>query len=167
MEINQFIPKSKMSEQLTAAWAFLSGENCVFVESNTMTPRQGEHEITVLLPILLPEGYSDRSIAVGLIIDEAEAIKVGSFMFDIPTDELTSEDVLDACKESCNVLAGCLAIFKGGEPPIELGIPQDISPDQFANLQRKSSMNLTFMSGTPNWRVVITCFDAEVLPILE
>src|SRR3989338_3749652 len=91
------IPKDTMASKLAPAWAFLSGEDRLFEEGASQHTRPGEREHAIVLPVHLPDGRPQRLMAVGLLIDDQEATDVACFMFGLPQNEISADDVRDDC----------------------------------------------------------------------
>jgi hypothetical protein len=114
------------------------------------------------MPVEAPKDIVDHAMAVGLLMDTNDALEVGSFMFGIPADQLTPDDLRDVCMETCNVLGSCLVISDDGRSNgVELGLPKEVSAECFSELQSKATVSVTFVSESQSGnRVVITVFDA-------
>lgn len=152
------ISKEEMSAKLTKSWTFLSGENLTFSECESYTYEANRRNLTVVLPVTFNKESKTRAMAIGLIVDEAEVQRVASHMFGLSVEELTEDDIIDACKESCNVLGGGLILDKDNK----LGIPREISAENFTQLQKSSNFNVTFMSDAPNEKsIILTVLDAS------
>lgn len=162
------IPKDTMAGQLAPAWAFLSGAQRQFAETAQPDTRPGEREHAIVLPVHLSEGRPKRLMAVGLLIDDAQAIEVAAFMFGQAPASLGPDDVRDACMEACNVLGGCLVCSSSDTHTVEIGLPQEIPLQRFAELQRQAHASATFSSeDDAGRRIVVTVFDAIDQRILE
>lgn len=162
------VPKDIMASKLDPAWAFLSGSVRHFAEGRDQDARPGEREHAIVLPVHLHEDLPTRLMAVGLLINDLEAVDVARFMFGIPTGEISPDDVADACKEACNVLGGCLVTSYSDTHTVEIGLPQELPPTRFSELQRNAVICVTFSSETDaGRRIVVTVFDAIDQRILE
>lgn len=145
-----------MSPKLSKAWAFLSGEEVNFTERSFDLKNDCKHDVTVILPVICDGSPKNRGMAIGLSIDQAEANRVASFMFGLELSELTESDIKDACKESCNVLGGGLIQTSNSS----LGIPEEISAENFQDLQQHSKFHVTFASDSPvENHIVLTIID--------
>lgn len=147
------LSKKEMSVRLEKSWKFLSGTHLSFGELKSELPAPDHHYMTVVIPIGSVKESSTSAIAVGLLINKLQAAKAASFMFDIDQDKLSAPDISDACKEACNVLGGCLSF----DDENQLGIPTEISPEKFMELQNTSPYKFTFSSEKPyEGQVVLT-----------
>jgi len=163
------LPKAEMSVRLGPAWAFLSGSPREFVESELQSPLPGEREHTVVMPVEAPKDVVGHAMAVGLLMHTSDAMEVGSFMFGMPADQLTAEDLRDVCMETCNVLGSCMVVSDDGRSEgVELGLPKEVSAEYFSELQQKAAVSVTFVSESKRGnRVVITVFDAIDPSVVE
>jgi len=110
------------------------------------------------LPLFVDSQPQRESIAIGLILDDAEAIKVASHMFGLSVETLSAEDVQDAKKETCNILGGGLIVDKNSE----LGLPQEIPLEKFFELQKDATFSRLFVSDKPNEDLVnLVIFDVK------
>lgn len=140
------VSKIEMSERLHKSWRFLSGADVTFRELKDDIPAPDRRYMTIVIPIGETNNNPTSAIAIGLLISRAEAVRVASFMFNVDESKLTEEDILDACKESCNVLGGGLSF----DDENKLGIPKEISHEHFIELQHASSFTVTFSSNKPH-----------------
>lgn len=139
------IPTEEMPSKLKKSWTFLSGESIDFKQVNQLHHTDNKHFIGVILPVYYDQETSCRSLAIGLLIDEAEAQKVASHMFGLAKEALTLDDIKDACKESCNVLGGGLVSHVKNR----LGIPEEIPTDEFITMENDSKFHVSFTSDGP------------------
>ncbi|MGE5450572.1 MAG: hypothetical protein ACM3VZ_01845 [Acidobacteriota bacterium] len=161
------IPTENLASQLEPAWAFLSGTQRRF-EPTTLQilPRPGETEHRVVLPVKLRNGT--RLVAVGVMIDQDQAEAVARFMFGQAEGPVSEADVQDACLEACNVLAS--SVIQGCENPIviDIGLPHEVSAQQYAHLQTHANVRVTLMSEIDfEHRIVVTVFDVNDQSVLE
>lgn len=162
------VPKDIMASKLDPAWVFLSGAERHFEEGRPDDARPGEREHAIVLPVYLSKDLPARMIAVGLLIDDLEAVAIARFMFGIPTGDVSPDDITDACKEACNVLGSCLVTSSVDVHNVEIGLPQELPPLRFAELQGNAVTCVTFSSEPESGhRVVVTVFDAVDHRILE
>lgn len=145
------ISQQIMSEKLAKSWMFLGGVNLTFSPSTTPASGDGRHTHRVVLPVTLEDQEAARAIAISLIIDDAEAKRVAANMFGVSAEDVTEDDIKDACRESCNVLGGGLIM----DASSKLGIPYEISAEEFEQLQQNSTLNLTFASDQPYADLII------------
>lgn len=155
------IPIESLASQLEPAWAFLSGNQRHFAPTTeTMLPRPGETEHRVVLPVTLRHG--SRLVAVGVMIDQDQAEAVARFMFGQADGPLSEADVADACLETCNVLAS--SVIQGCENPsvIDIGLPLEVSAQEYAELQAHAMARVTLVSEIDHGhRIVVTVFDVN------
>ena len=139
------VSQQLMSEKLAKSWMFLGGVALTFSSSTLSFLSDGKHSHRVILPVIFEDQAVSRTMAISLIIDDTEARRVATNMFGISLEEVTEEDIKDACKESCNVLGGGLILDANNR----LGIPYEVSVDEFLKLQQDSKFNVTFVSNQP------------------
>lgn len=152
------IPLDEMPQKLSKSWAFLRGENVAFTRSSDLPYALEKHFISIVLPVYYDDATQLRSLAIALLIDEAEAINVASHMFGLSATELSTEDIKDACKESCNVLGGSLVKHEHNR----LGIPQEITQDDFLMMEQDARLHVSFTSESP--QQLLTLMIADVTP---
>lgn len=160
------ISTESLASRLEPAWAFLSGSTRHFVQTPPPAPRPGETEHTVVLPVKLLEG--ERLIAVGVMIDDAEAVAVARFMFGQSDGQVNQADLHDACLEACNVLAS--SVIAGCENPsvIDIGLPLEVSAQKYADLQQHAIARVSLVSEAQGERrIVVTVFDVNDQSVLE
>lgn len=164
----QLLSRSEMTQRLSAAWAFLSGEPRAFMEGVSEQPNPGESQFLYVMPVVAPSDQVDRLMAIGLLMDARVAFTLAAFMFGSPLDELTQADMEDVCRESCNVLGSCLVKSDDGQSiGVELGLPQAVTADVFAELQANATVSVTFLAHWSDQRVVITIFDTVDAHVME
>jgi hypothetical protein len=139
------ISQQQMSEKLAKSWKFLGGVDLTFSLSSKAISGDGRHTHRVVLPVTLEDPQASRAMAISLIIHETEAKRVSAHMFGLNQNEVTEDDIKDACKEACNVLGGGLIM----DPNSKLGIPFEVSEEDFLKLQKDSTLNVTFASNQP------------------
>lgn len=144
------LPTEEMERKLSQSWAFVSGADFHFRESETYTFHNHENLMAVILPLYINKQPHIESIAVGLIIDHQEAVKVAAHMFGLSPEDLSVEDIQDAKKETCNILGGGLVT----DARCELGLPKEIPLDRFFDLQKTASFSKLFVSDKPNQDLV-------------
>lgn len=160
------IPIETLACQLEPAWTFLSGHQRHFVPTSPQMPRPSETEHRVVLPVKLLNG--NRLVAVGVMIDQDQAVAVARFMFGQPDGEVSEADLQDACLETCNVLAS--SVIKGCENPsvIDIGLPLEVSAQKYSELQTHAIARVTLTSEIDHeHRIVVTVFDVNDQSVLE
>lgn len=154
----QLLPTPDMMKKISESWSFVSGEAFEFKESNHYTFHSHENLMAVILPLFVDSQPQRESIAIGLILDDAEAIKVAAHMFGLSKETLSAADVQDAKKETCNILGGGLIVDKNSE----LGLPQEIPLEDFFKLQKDATFSRLFVSEKPNEDLVnLVIFDVK------
>ena len=147
------VSKLELSEKLHQSWKFLSGSELTFRELKSAMRSPDHHYLSVMIPIGASQQEPSNGIAIGLLISEEQAARVASYMFDVDINNLTKEDIADACKETCNVLGGALSF----DDENKLGIPKTVSQEHFTELQDTSAFTVTFASNAPyEGHVVLT-----------
>lgn len=91
--------KCKMMKKISDSWSFVSGDAFEFKESNHYTFHSHENLMAVILPLFVDSLPQRESIAIGLILDDTEAVKVASHMFGLAKETLSAADVQDAKKK--------------------------------------------------------------------
>lgn len=152
------LPASEMKSKLSESWAFLSGANLEFKESTRCTFNPSDSLMALILPVQVDNELDGDSIAIGLIMDDDEAVKVASHMFGLMPEVLSKADIEDAKRESCNILGGGLIVEEG----YTLGLPKEITLDTFFELQKKATFSKLYVSDKPNEdRVNLVIFDVK------
>lgn len=150
------ISQPHMLEKLAKSWMFLGGVDLTFSVSTIPISGDNKHSHRVVLPVIFEDQESSRALAISLIIDDTEAKRVATHMFGINNEEVTEDDIKDACKESCNVLGGGLIMGTKNT----LGLPYEISADDFLKLQQDSKLDVTFTSNQPYGdRIILSILD--------
>jgi hypothetical protein len=139
------ISNQVMSEKLAKSWMFLGGVNVTFSPSTKPVSWDGSHTHRVVLPVTFENQEPAKAIAISLIIDDTEAKRVASNMFGVNPEDVTEDDIKDACRECCNVLGGGLVM----DASSKIGIPYEISSEEFEKMKQNSTLNLTFSSDLP------------------
>jgi len=139
------ISQQVMSEKLAKSWMFLGGVNLTFSPSTKTVSWDVSHTHRVVLHVSFEDQKPAKAIAISLTIDDAEAKRVAANMFGVNTEDVTEDDIKDACRECCNVLGGGLVMDANSK----IGIPYEISTEEFEKIQQNSTLNLTFSSDLP------------------
>ncbi|HSH88083.1 MAG TPA: hypothetical protein VK958_12625 [Methylophilus sp.] len=155
----QLLSTTDMVKKISESWSFVSGTAFAFKESNhrsTIDDHQGL--MAVILPMYIDSLPQRESIAIGLILDDAEAIKVASHMFGLDPETLSAADIQDAKKETCNILGGNLVVGENSK----LGLPKEIPLTEFLDLQKNATFSMLFVSDKPNEDLVnLVIFDVN------
>jgi hypothetical protein len=143
--------------RLTRAWAFLSGAQVVFrhVPDPTLPDRVGD-EKHVVLPVDMPT--TDRHAALGLVLDRSDALAIAAAMFDLPVEELSEEDVDDACREACNVISACLLEKLPDHPALQPGLPLSLDASRYRGLVDHGLLQAQF-EGHAHRIISVSVFD--------
>ncbi|BEV08114.1 MULTISPECIES: hypothetical protein [unclassified Methylophilus] len=154
----QLLPTQEMVKKISDSWSFVSGSAFNFKESQRYTFHNHDNLMAVVLPLYIDQLPQHESIAIGLILDDAEAHKIASHMFGLSSDELSDEDVKDAKKETCNIMGGGLIVDEHSE----LGLPKEIPLEEFFELQKTATFSRLFVSDKPNEDLVnLVIFDVN------
>lgn len=154
----QLLPTQEMMKKISESWSFVSGAAFQFKESNHYTFHNHENLMAVILPLYVDSLPQRESIAIGLILDDEEAVKVASHMFGLTPETLSLADIQDAKKETCNILGGGLIIDDNSE----LGLPKEIPLEEFLALQKNATFSMLFVSDKPNEDLVnLVIFDVN------
>jgi hypothetical protein len=164
----QLPPRPEMISRLDSAWTFLTGQASSFSQSVPDFPTEGEAQFKFVMPVVSPHDRVDELMAIGLLIDPMVATVMAAFMFAIPESAVSTHDLKDVCREACNVLGSCLVQHEGAQSGgVELGLPQEVSHEVFAQLQENATVSVTFETRFNGKRVVITVLDAVRSGIME
>ena len=155
----QLLSTTDMMKKISESWSFVSGTAFQFKEStHCSTIDDPENLMAVILPMYIDSLPQAESIAIGLILDNDEAIKVASHMFGLSPDTLSAEDIQDAKKETCNILGGSLIVDQNSK----LGLPQEIPLNEFLKKKKNATFSLLFVSDKPNEDLVnLMIFDVD------
>ena len=155
----QLLPTPDMMKKISESWSFVSGAAFKFKESQHRYTMQDQGNLmAVILPIYIDSLPQPKSIAIGLILDNDEAIKVASHMFGLTPETLSAADIQDAKKETCNILGGSLIVDENSQ----LGLPQEIPLAEFLELQKNATFSTLFVSEKPNEDLVsLVIFDVN------
>lgn len=155
----QLLPTPDMMKKISESWSFVSGAAFQFKESpHRYTMHGQENLMAVILPMYIDSLPQPESIAIGLIMDNDEAIKVASHMFGLTPETLSAADIQDAKKETCNILGGSLIVDQNSK----LGLPQEIPLAEFLELQKNATFSMLFVSEKPNEDLVnLVIFDVN------
>jgi hypothetical protein len=155
----QLLSTTDMMKKISESWSFVSGTAFQFKEStHCSTIDDHENLMAVILPMYIDSLPQAESIAIGLILDNDEAIKVASHMFGLTPETLSAADIQDAKKETCNILGGSLIVDQNSK----LGLPQEIPLNEFLDLQKNATFSLLFVSDKPNEDLVnLMIFDVD------
>lgn len=154
----QFLPNEEMLEKISESWKFVSGCAFRFKESNEYTFHDHDNLMAVILPLSIENQPLSESIAIGLIVDDKEAKKIACHMFGQTEDIVSEIDVKDAKRETCNIVGGGLIIDQRSE----LGLPTEISLEEFFALQKSATFSRLFVSEKPNEDLVnLVIFDVN------
>lgn len=155
----QLLSTTDMVKKISESWSFVSGTAFDFKESDhSSTIYDHEGLMAVILPMYIDSLPQRESIAIGLILDDAEAIKIASHMFGLTPETLSAADIQDAKKETCNILGGNLVVGKDSK----LGLPREIPLTEFLDLQKNATFSMLFVSDKPNEDLVnLVIFDVN------
>jgi hypothetical protein len=155
----QLLSTTDMMKKISESWSFVSGAAFQFKESaHRYHMHDHENLMAVILPMYIDSKPQAESIAIGLILDEAEAIKVASHMFGLTPETLSLADIQDAKKETCNILGGSLIVDENSK----LGLPREIPLTDFLELQKNATFSRLFVSEEPNEDLVnLMIFDVN------
>ncbi len=155
----QLLPTTDMVKKISESWSFVSGTAFEFKKSDhRSTIEDHESLMAVILPMYIDSLPQRESIAIGLLLDDAEAIKVASHMFGLTPETLSAADIQDAKKETCNILGGNLVLGENSK----LGLPREIPLAEFLELQKNATFSMLFVSDKPNEDLVnLVIFDVN------
>lgn len=143
----QLLSTTDMVKKISESWSFVSGTYFEFRESDhRSTIADHENMMAVILPMYIDSLPHRESIAIGLILDDTEAVKVAAHMFGLTPETLSVADIQDAKKETCNILGGNLVVGENSK----LGLPREIPLAEFLELQKNATFSMLFVSDKPN-----------------
>ncbi len=143
--------------RLTRAWAFLSGAQVVFRHvTDPALPALAGDEKHVVLPVDMPT--ADRHAALGLVLDRSDALDIAAAMFALPVEELSEEDVDDACREACNVISACLLEKLPEHPALQPGLPLSLDAHRYRALVDHGLLQAQF-EGHAQRIISVSVFD--------
>ena len=150
-----------MEEHLAKTWRILAGEELCFSQQ-TLSDAEllAQHYFMVTLTPT-PAGHL---AAVGLVLDESDANWLTSHMFEMPEDQLSPADVVDACTELCNVFAGGVPSHISDNVTLDLGIPSRLSATQFSSILHASTLNGCYLAQNNNRHIQVMIFENLEIP---
>ena len=151
-------PASAIEAALNSAWVFLSGQERRFrVLDRAYEPSQGHVGRLVLLPISMR--HEMREGGVVMEIDRNDAEKIASFMFSSAPDELSEDDITDACLEACNVLSSSLIGLLCDRRQAEIGMPLVLGEKEYKKISDHGDLKYVAEGLADHHRLVLMVFD--------
>lgn len=148
-----------LTEQLAPAWTFLRGAQRGFdahVPPPVPQPCPDDHALVLPLRLL---AAPERQAAVGVLIDRDEARAVARHLFERLDDEISADELNDACREACNILAGSVVAAYTRQEAVEMGLPREISADEYRRLLHSGQVRGIFLSDASARRIAVTLID--------
>jgi hypothetical protein len=150
-----------MEEHLSNTWQMLVGEPLSFSAQAVCTQDlQAQHYFVVTLHPL-PSGHL---AGVSLAITEQDARKVTSQMFDLPPDELSAADIIDACGELCNVFASGVPTQISEHLTLDLGLPSPLNHEQFLLILAASTVSDSYIARQQDRHIQVIIFESLEVP---
>lgn len=160
--IAQFDSQTDVALNLARAWEFLSGERGMF----DVWCEQAEHpdfaEFSVFMPLSVQA--ESRTAGVGVLIHRDDATIVASHMFGLPEEEVTEDDLRDACAEVCNVFSGCITSQISGTHAVGIGLPRLATQLDFREISKGSVLTLTYRFGQQIKEIFVLVYGAFIVP---
>lgn len=110
-----------VARQLSLAWERLSGETRTFHFTGGSVESPAHAPFSFVIPMTLDRDGS--AFAVAILIEAADALTVASAMFGVAAQEVSEEDLKDACSEVCNIFADCLSTHRYKTERVHIGLP--------------------------------------------
>jgi hypothetical protein len=147
--------------RLADGWAFLRGERRDFVAIGVdaaAAAAQREHHVHLLL--------RGERLAVGVVLDECEAIGVAADMLALAPASLEPAQVDDACVEACNVLAACVlpvepSVSTWGSDP---GLPCRLAAADYRAILEGGTGHRCYATPSAPGVVSVTVFEPAMVP---
>lgn len=139
-ELIQSIP-----ERVARAWDLLCGQKRVFQwNAGDFVPKIGPYTYLLALDFL---GSEDKAgVAISLSRQDAQALACA--MFSLPLAALSSQDLDDACREVCNVLADTLSDAIAPKECLHTRLPQPLEPNGYRQLLMDGALRCSLRSET-------------------
>lgn len=160
MKIEDFDKSKEVALSLSKAWEFLSGEREIY----DVYLEKAEIPAFADYSVFLPLSVESRTAGVGVLIHREDATVVASHMFGLPKEDLTEDDLRDACAEVCNVFSGCVVPQVSDSPDVGIGLPLRASPQDFEEITKGSALKLTYKCEHGTKRLFVLVYGMFLKP---
>ncbi len=121
-----------VSEELSRAWALLSQEKRTFELASAQDEPPPHAEFSFMIPMTIKSDASE--FTVGVLIEKADACTVACAMFGSPPDEVSQDDLTDACSEVCNIFSASIGDHLYYGQTIVMGLPLVLNEADYTSL---------------------------------
>lgn len=130
-------------QRVARAWTLLCGQDRSFVWSAAgVVPDLAPHAYLLALDFL----GSDDKAGIAVLLSAQDARALSSAMFRLPVDDLTADDVDDACLEVCNVLADALSDVIAPKERLHTRLPQPLEINGYQQLLMDGALQCSLES---------------------
>jgi hypothetical protein len=146
-----------VTARLSQAWEFLSGQKREFELTEYGTEALAYAEFSFFMS--LAKEQSSSMGGVGVLIQAEDGFLVARHMFGMQQDEVTANDVRDACAEVCNLFADCVAKEFGPNLTASFSLPCRASAEEFAMIPKNSRARSVYRGRAGNHILAIVLYD--------
>jgi hypothetical protein len=158
-----FDSQTDVALNLARAWEFLSGERGMFDVWCERVPHPDFAEFSVFMPLAVKA--ESRTAGVGVLIQRDDATIVASHMFGLPEEDVTDDDLRDACAEVCNVFSGCISSQVSPVHPVGIGLPKMATSLDFQEISKGSVLTLTYRFGQQIKEISVLVYGVFNAPV--
>lgn len=121
-----------VSEELSRAWALLSQEKRAFALAPAQDAPPPHAEFSFMIPMTIQSDAS--TFTVGVLIQRADACTVACAMFGSPPEDVSQDDLADACSEVCNIFSASIGNHLYYGQTVMMGLPLVLSEAAYTSL---------------------------------
>lgn len=148
---------AQVETRLCQAWEFLSGETRRFECLMGQTDLLQFAEFSFFMP-LTGQGHGKYG-GVGVLIQYEDAVSVAANMFGVARQQVQECDLRDACAETCNVFADCMATHFNGDEKFSIGLPRAANPLEYENIAENSVARVLYQGVSGARKLFVVLYD--------